>query len=81
MEIEGTASVDGIVSRSALGKNETAWTSYSAVLESADHFLLYLGRNVFNPFPKRAFVDPKDVDRFRDLMHTHVPDFHEQSKG
>lgn len=81
VEVEGTASVDGIVSCSALGTHETAWISYSTALESADHFLLYLGRNVFKPFPKRSFADPKDVDRFRDLLRAHVPGFRERSRG
>lgn len=73
VEIEGTASVDGVVSRSRLGNHETAWGSYSAVFESVDYFLLYLGRNVFNPLPKRSFADTQDVDRFRDLIRAHVP--------
>lgn len=73
IEIEGTVSVDGIASRSALGKHETAWAGYAGTLESTNHFLLYLGRHVFNPFPKRAFADPQDVDRLRDLIRAHVP--------
>lgn len=71
--VEGTASVDGIASRSRLGNHEAGWGSYSAAFESADHFLLYLGRNVFNPLPKRAFTNPQDVIRFRELIRAHVP--------
>lgn len=75
VEIEGTASANGVTSRSRLGNHESAWGSYSAALESDGHFLLYVGRNVFSPFPKRAFTDSRDVDRFRDLIRAHVPKF------
>lgn len=73
VDIAGTVSLHGIASHSALGKVEATWASYSTVFESADHFLLYLGRNVFNPFPKRCFSNPKDVDRFRQLIRENVP--------
>lgn len=73
VKIDGTVSGDGVVSQSRLGHHETKWDSYSAAVESSDHFLLYLGRNVFSPFPKRAFDLPADVNRFRELIRAHVP--------
>jgi hypothetical protein len=75
VEVEGAVSIDGIAQRSALGKHETAWASYSTALESADYLLLYLGRNAFTPFPKRSFANQEDLNRFRALIRDHVPNF------
>ncbi|MCK5276164.1 MAG: YcxB family protein [Alphaproteobacteria bacterium] len=73
VEMEGVASSDGLAMDSPLGKQEAAWASYSTVLESADHFLLYLARNAYAPLPKRAFADQTDIGRFRELVRAHVP--------
>jgi hypothetical protein len=70
--MEGVVSSDGLVTHSRLGKQEAAWASYASVLESADHFLLYPGKNAFAPLPKRAFANREDLERFRAMIRANI---------
>ncbi|MEN8197916.1 MAG: YcxB family protein [Pseudomonadota bacterium] len=72
VEMAGVASGDGLAMDSPLGKQQAAWASYSAVLESAEHFLLYLARNSYAPLPKRAFANREDLGRFRELIRANI---------
>ena len=72
VEMAGVASGDGLAMDSPLGKQQAAWADYSTVLESADHFLLYLAKNSYAPLPKRAFADREDLDRFRELVRANI---------
>jgi hypothetical protein len=73
IEYEMTFSPDGVSSRSSNGNANTQWSVYTVAHETFEYFLLCSGKNLFYPFPKQAFADPKDVDRFRDLVRAHVP--------
>ena len=70
--MEGTASGEGLMMDSPLGRQEAAWGRYTGVLETADHFLLYLAKNSYAPLPKRAFADRDDLARFRDLIRARI---------
>lgn len=72
VEMAGVASGDGLAMDSSLGKQQAAWASYVTVLESADHFLLYLARNSYAPLPKRAFADRDDLERFRAMVRANI---------
>ena len=72
VEMVGVASGGGLVMHSRLGKQEAVWAKYSAVVESADHFLLYLAKNSYAPLPKRAFADREDLNRFRELIRANI---------
>ena len=72
VEMAGVASGDGLAMDSPLGKQQAAWADYATVLESADHFLLYLAKNAYAPLPKRAFADRADLDRFRALIRANI---------
>lgn len=72
VEMAGAATAEGLETHSSLGKQEAAWANYSAVLESADHFLLYPARNQYAPLPKRAFANGRDLERFRELIRANI---------
>jgi YcxB-like protein len=44
------------------------WRYYQSMLESSDGFLLIYGKDSFNFFPKRAFVEEGMINEFRKLV-------------
>jgi hypothetical protein len=73
LELDVTASDTGIALSNELVRSEISWDAYTQAVEKPDMFLLYTGRLMFYPVPKRAFASPQDVERFRALIRTHVP--------
>lgn len=72
VEVEVTASSEGMKWHSTLAKGESGWAVYISVLESADHFMLYGGKNLFYIYPKRGLAELDSVERFRDLLRAHI---------
>lgn len=75
LENNVTASETGVASSNALFRNEIQWGAYTHAIEKPDMFLLYTGRLLFYPFPRRCFENQEDADRFRDLIRAHIKNF------
>jgi len=80
LELEMTASPDGMACNSSLAHSQSEWTAYTSVLETAEYFLFRSGVVLCAAIPKQSFADPKEMSRFRELIRAHVPDFREHSK-
>jgi hypothetical protein len=74
VELEMTASPDGLACNSSLGNSQVEWTAYTSVIETAELFLFRSGVVLCAAFPKQSFADPKEMSRFRDLIRARVPD-------
>lgn len=74
VEIEVTISPEGVSARSAKGNTDFRWSMYTAARETTEFFLFFSGKGLFYPCPKSAFADSQHLDRFRNLVRTHVPD-------
>lgn len=75
VESEVAVSDVGISSNNNLLTHEFRWTAFNRAVERRDFFLLYSGEARLFPFPKRFFDNTEDMDRFRELVRAHVPNF------
>lgn len=74
VEKELTFTDTGMMSRSILEYSESTWANFTSVLETEEYFLLYRGRAVFVPIPKRDLAGSMVQDRFRELLRSNVKD-------
>ena len=65
---------NGIVISSNIGNTARyGWEKFSAAIETADDFLFFRAGSQFNAYPKRMLTDPRDVERFRELIRENIP--------
>lgn len=81
VEYEMVASPDGVIWNSPHGNTDLQWSAYTSVREAAEYFLLYCGITLCSTIPKRVFTHPRDLERFRELIRAHVPDFRGGESG
>lgn len=74
IEQEVTFSMSGVSAKSKLGNSSTDWATYTKARESSGYFLLYAGKHLFYPFPKRFIADAQKIVRLRELIRMHVAD-------
>lgn len=72
-EYDMSFSPGGVTSRSPLTSGEARWSVYTGARESPEFILLCSGIGLYYPFPKKIFDNPEDLERFRELIRTHVP--------
>lgn len=77
VEEEITLFDDRIVILSRLGRDELWWPHFKKVDETPDFFLLHPHEGNFYPLPKQYFVNAVELDRFRQKIRKHIPNFHE----
>jgi len=81
VEMEVTVSSEGLKWQSILAKGEAGWAAYIGGLESADHFLLFGGKNLYYLYPKRGISTPEAMEKLRALLRAHVPNFATKRSG
>lgn len=62
----------GIVADHQLGHVEATWNMYEKFRETQNLFLLYQSTDVVGIVPKRVFIDPADLQQFRDLIASKI---------
>lgn len=67
-----TADESGLEVRDGLNHSRVAWAHVAAWRESEDGFFLYLSRHSYHHVPHRAFADPEEATRLRQLLTEYV---------
>jgi hypothetical protein len=62
----------GYTETDALSRREESWLAFLEARETANLFLLYIGRGKFYIVPKRGFADTWAVDAFREMLRQNV---------
>ncbi|HEU5413835.1 MAG TPA: YcxB family protein [Candidatus Angelobacter sp.] len=68
-----TVNETGIISDHQLGRSEASWNTYFKFQETARSFLLYQSADVIGILPKRAFATSSDLQQFRALLISKIP--------
>ena len=63
---------DEISSWGRFGESRVQWSFYQSAIEAKDLYILRFRRRLGTIVPKRAFANPEDEARFRDLVRQHV---------
>ncbi len=72
VEFSMTVNGEGVSGHSDHQNYTYRWDMYSRAVEKSDIFVLFMGRNVFHPLPKRC-MPAEGMSRVRDLIRANIP--------
>ncbi len=75
VERDVTASEGGLFVHSDFGYNESTWSNYTAVLETDDFFVLWMGRTNHLAIPKRELAAISAVSDFRVFLRARLTNY------